>query len=262
MFKKIVIVSMAIILVLIITFKINKKEEIKESEKITILLETEEGNIKTNSFPSKEEYSFDKINCTNLSNDTNITPSFNEETWKLNLTATSTEKLDGNFGCEIYFKEKIKYTVNINQIGSDLTIEPLSSTVNKNDDAIFTVVNNTSYSRYPVVSCTNGQSGSVIGNTLTVRNVTNDTTCTVTSDTQPLWAGNGGEYIRLVGDFISYDYSETNNMYFAFDNASVLLTDGETQVTFRIFSIYNGLEFDINDFKKNFFTSYKNFRYK
>lgn len=100
MFKKVVIVLIVVVVVLIVIFNINKKEEIKNNHinKISILLETEEGNIKTNSFPSKEEYSFDKIDCTNLNSNTNVTPSFNSETWKLNLTATSTEKLNESIG--------------------------------------------------------------------------------------------------------------------------------------------------------------------
>ena len=51
--------------------------------------------------------------------------------------------------------------------------------VNSGDLATFTVNPSSGYSTPPVV-CTNGQSGSISGNTLTVSNITSDTTCTVT----------------------------------------------------------------------------------
>ena len=51
--------------------------------------------------------------------------------------------------------------------------------VNSGDLATFTVIPSSGYAS-PTVVCTNGQSGSISGNTLTVSNITSDTTCTVT----------------------------------------------------------------------------------
>ena len=90
------------IIFLIIDSKENKKDE---NNNISIILETEEGNIETNTFPSKENYEYSKVVCENTNN--NIEPTFNTNTWKLNISVEE-EKIDGNFNCIIYFKEKTK----------------------------------------------------------------------------------------------------------------------------------------------------------
>ena len=54
-----------------------------------------------------------------------------------------------------------------------------SKSVNYNSSTTFSLTPTTWYGN-PTVSCTNGQRGSMNGNTLTVSNVTNSTTCTVT----------------------------------------------------------------------------------
>ena len=95
------------IIFLNINSKENKREEkINEKENISIILETEEGNIETKAFPSKEEYVYDKLVCKNMEN--TIQTTFDKDTWKLNLSVEE-ERIDGNFQCNIYFLEKKEY---------------------------------------------------------------------------------------------------------------------------------------------------------
>ena len=107
--KKKIIISITICLITFLTIFLiinNKKQKEKiENKNISIILETEEGNLESNSFPSKEEYEYSKVVCENTSN--TITPTFNSDTWKLSLNVEE-ESIDGNFNCNIYFKEKIK----------------------------------------------------------------------------------------------------------------------------------------------------------
>ena len=99
------------IIICIITFGIifininNEEEKNKENENIGIILETEEGNLKSDTFPNKENYEYSKVLCENTNNI--VTPTFNIEEWKLNLSVEE-KVIDGNFNCNIYFKEKIK----------------------------------------------------------------------------------------------------------------------------------------------------------
>ena len=102
--KKIIIV----ITIFLITFSViflnlfsKEEKEIKENNNISIILETEEGNIESDTFPNKDFYEFSNIVCENTND--NITPTFNNETWKLNLSVEK-ESIDGNFNCVIYFK--------------------------------------------------------------------------------------------------------------------------------------------------------------
>ena len=101
--KKIIIIL--IIFSLIFTsFLILKKEE-KANKNISVILETEEGNIKSNTFPNKNDYEYLNTECENTSDFINTI--FNENTWKLNLSVEE-KSIDGNFNCTVYFKEKIK----------------------------------------------------------------------------------------------------------------------------------------------------------
>ena len=63
--KKIVISIVIFLLTFLIIFlSINSKEkknEKKQNYNISIILETEEGNIQTNNFPSKEDYEYSKV---------------------------------------------------------------------------------------------------------------------------------------------------------------------------------------------------------
>ena len=101
--KKIIVgitISLAVLIVIILN--INAEGEESKSNNLSVVLETEEGNLKSNTFPDKEEYTYDKVVCENTSD--KVTPTFNEDTWKLNLSVEE-ERVDGNFNCSIYFKE-------------------------------------------------------------------------------------------------------------------------------------------------------------
>ena len=103
--KVIITIIICIITFGIIILNINSKENKKEkenNESISIILETEEGNIESDTFPSKEDYEYSSLVCENTSDEVNAT--FNEETWKLNLSVEE-EEIDGVFNCQIHFKE-------------------------------------------------------------------------------------------------------------------------------------------------------------
>ena len=93
-----------------------KKEEEKTNKNISVILETEEGNIESKTFPSKNDYEYLSTECKNTSDNTNTI--FNESTWKLNLSVEE-ESIDGKFNCTVYFREKSK-------ISSDVIIRKYS----------------------------------------------------------------------------------------------------------------------------------------
>ncbi len=99
-----VIVILIIFSLIFTSFLILKKEE-KANKNISVILETEEGNIKSNTFPNKNDYEYLNTECENTSDFINTI--FNENTWKLNLSVEE-KSIDGNFNCTVYFKEKIK----------------------------------------------------------------------------------------------------------------------------------------------------------
>ena len=121
--KKTIIILIIFSLVFISFFVFKKDEEI-ENKNISVILETEEGNIKSKVFPSKSEYEYDKVVCENTSNNVDVT--FDEEEWKLDLSVEE-ESIDGNFNCTVYFKEKSK-------IASDVIVRKY--TENNNDGLI------------------------------------------------------------------------------------------------------------------------------
>ena len=104
-----IIISITICLITFLTIFLiinNKKQKEKiENKNISIILETEEGNLESNTFPNKEDYEYSKVVCENTNNI--VTPTFNSDTWKLSLSVEE-ESIDGNFNCSVYFKEKIK----------------------------------------------------------------------------------------------------------------------------------------------------------
>ena len=107
--KKVILgVIICVITFGIIFLNINSKENKKEenNKNISIILETEEGNIETNTFPSKENYVYDKLVCKNMENTAQTL--FDTDTWKLNLSVEE-ERIDGDFQCNIYFFEKKEY---------------------------------------------------------------------------------------------------------------------------------------------------------
>ena len=103
--KKVIIILLIFSLVFVSFFVFKKDEEKKENKNISVILETEEGNIETNKFPSKNDYEYLNTECENTSD--NINTIFNESTWKLNLSVEE-KSIDGNFNCTVHFKENIK----------------------------------------------------------------------------------------------------------------------------------------------------------
>ena len=101
--KKVIVILLIFSLVFV-SFFIFKKEE-KLNRNISVILETEEGNIETNTFPSKKDYEYLNTECKNTSDFINTV--FNENTWKLNLSVEE-KSVDGKFNCTVHFKEKSK----------------------------------------------------------------------------------------------------------------------------------------------------------
>lgn len=67
------------------------------------------------------------------------------------------------------------YTVQI-EPSESVTIS--TKEVNSGENATFTITNNSNRTNEKL-TCTNSQSGSISGNTITINKVTNDTTCTI-----------------------------------------------------------------------------------
>ncbi len=172
--KKVILILIIFSLIFISFFVFKKEEEKQKNNSISIILETEEGNLKSEKFPDKQSYVFDKITCKNSKN--NVVPTFDKNDWKLKINIEE-EKIDGNFICDIYFK---KQTYNVEVIVKNGTIVgETSKSITHGNSATFTVNPSSGYGN-PTVTCTNSQKGSISGNIATVSNVTNNTTCTVT----------------------------------------------------------------------------------
>ena len=73
-----VIVILIILSLIFISFFVFKKEEEKVNKNISVILETNEGNIESNTFPSKDEYMYKETICNNTEDNVNI--NFNKET--------------------------------------------------------------------------------------------------------------------------------------------------------------------------------------
>ena len=121
--KKVIIILIIFSLVFT-SFFLFKKEEEKVNKNISVILETEEGNLKANTFPSKDEYIYKETICNNTED--NVKVNFNKETWKLDLNVEE-NSIDGDFFCTIYFKEQEEY--NFSYIGNYQTFTaPYSGT--------------------------------------------------------------------------------------------------------------------------------------
>ncbi len=173
--KKVIIILPIILIIfslVFISFFVFNKDEKIENKNISVILETEEGNIESDTFPNKENYEYLNTKCENTNDNINV--SFNKETWKLNLNIEE-ESIDGNFNCTVYFKEK-KYKVEVNvENGS---VDKNSVLVKNNQSTIFNITPNKDYEDI-LVNCTNNQVGNINGNLLNVSNVTSDTVCSV-----------------------------------------------------------------------------------
>ena len=118
-----------------ISFFLFKKEEQENNKNISIILETNEGNIEASTYPDKEYYEYSNINCKDTSDDINV--NFNKETWKLNLSIEE-EKVDGKFNCIVHFKQRnrlgtevitSKYKENNNDGGCDNIIADAANVI-------------------------------------------------------------------------------------------------------------------------------------
>ena len=100
--KKVIIILIIFSLVFVSLFSLKKEEE-KANKNISVILETEEGNLKSKTFPSKDEYVYNKTVCENTKDNTKV--NFDKETWKLDLNVEE-DSIDGKFFCNIYFMKK------------------------------------------------------------------------------------------------------------------------------------------------------------
>ena len=176
-------------------FYFNKNgEEIINTRNVTIRVktdtETEEikqvnnGEDITFTLTPKEGYVNPKVTCTN------------SQTGTIENNTLTVSNVTNDTTCTVEY-EVLTYTVNATVLNGTISGET-SKTVNYNNSTTFTL-NPTEGYGYPEVSCTNNQSANIINNTLTVSNVTNNTTCTV-------------EYREPTGaDTIISKYTENNN---------------------------------------------------
>ena len=102
-----------------------------------------------------------KITCTN------------NQSGKIEGNIITINKVTNNTTCSI----SSKHTVQI-KVENGTTTET-NKEVNTGEETTFTTTPNTGYSS-PTVTCTNNQKGTIQNNTVTISNITNDTTCTVT----------------------------------------------------------------------------------
>ena len=99
--KKVIVILIIFSLLFISFFVFKKEEETKGNKNISVILETNEGNIESNTFPSKDEYMYKETICKNTEDNVNI--NFNKKTWKLDLNIEE-KNIDGDFFFNIYFK--------------------------------------------------------------------------------------------------------------------------------------------------------------
>ena len=156
-------------------FYFNKNgEEIINTRNVTIRVktdtETEEikqvnnGEDITFTLTPKEGYVNPKVTCTN------------SQTGTIENNTLTVSNVTNDTTCTVEY-ELLTYTVNATVLNGTIEGET-SKTVNYKGNTTFTL-NPTEGYGYPEVSCTNNQSANIINNTLTVSNVTNNTTCTV-----------------------------------------------------------------------------------
>ncbi len=96
---------------------------------------------------------------------------------KLSGTNFTVENVTGNSECTITMELK-SYKVSAS-VSSNGSVTPSSKTVTHGSNATFTVNPNDDY-EIDKVTCSNNQNASFSGNTVTVKSVTNETSCTIT----------------------------------------------------------------------------------
>ena len=158
------IVTVILLIILIIPIYINAYE-----------IETENGEYEYSSKIPESGYSYSHTICngTKLKSENAI---FNEETNSIDIKGITEQS-----NCKFYFNkngEEIINTRNVTiKVKTDTETEETKQ-VNNGEDITFTLTPKEGYVN-PKVTCTNSQTGTIQNNTLTVSNVTNDTTCTV-----------------------------------------------------------------------------------
>ena len=159
------IVTIILLIILIIPICINAYE-----------IETENGEYEYSSKIPESGYSYSHTICngTKLKSENAI---FNEETNSIDIKGITEQS-----NCKFYFNKNGEEIINTYEVKIKVingTSNEEVKEVDSGENAIFTITNNNGYSN-PEVTCTNDQKGTIEINTLTVSNVTNDTTCTVT----------------------------------------------------------------------------------
>ena len=139
-------------------------------------LETESGYEYSKTLP-ESGYTYHHTECNGTKvKEENVT--YNEETKTFNINGITEQN-----NCKFYFNkngEEIIRTYEVQVTVLNGTIEgETRKVVRSNENTTFTLNPTEGYGS-PEVTCTNSQVGSMNDNTLTVNNVTNDTTCTVT----------------------------------------------------------------------------------
>ena len=158
------IVTVILLIILIIPICVNAYE-----------IETENGEYEYSSKIPESGYSYSHTICngTKLKSENAI---FNEETNSIDIKGITEQS-----NCKFYFNKNGEEIINTYEVTikvkTDTETEETKK-VNNGEDAIFTITPKEGYVN-PKVTCTNNQNGSINGNTLTVSNVTNDTTCTI-----------------------------------------------------------------------------------
>ena len=138
-------------------------------------LETESGYEYSKTLP-ESGYTYHHTECNGTKvKEENVT--YNEEAKTFNINGITEQN-----NCKFYFNkngEEIIRTYEVQVTVLNGTIEgETRKVVRSNENTTFSLNPTDGYGN-PTVTCTNNQTGSITNNTLTVSNVTNDTTCTV-----------------------------------------------------------------------------------
>ena len=155
------VITIILLIILIIPIYINAYE-----------IETENGEYEYSSKIPESGYSYSHTICngTKLKSENAI---FNEETNSIDIKGITEQS-----NCKFYFNkngEEIINTRNVTiKVKTDTETEETKQ-VNNGEDITFTLTPKEGYVN-PKVTCTNSQTGTIQNNTLTVSNVTNDTT--------------------------------------------------------------------------------------
>ena len=156
------IITLLTILIILIPIYINAYE-----------LETENNNYEYSSTIPSSGYDYNHTIC----NGTRI----KDDNVIFNNNNVQIKGITEQSNCKFYFNKNGEEIIKVYEVKIEVqngTTNENTKEVNSGEEAVFTITNNEGYSN-PKVTCTNGQNGSIQNNTLTVTNITSDTTCTV-----------------------------------------------------------------------------------